>query len=59
MSKSEQLLIDAYHAINELAWDYGDSDTKMESIQNILYQVEQSLDHLTFQSESLTYKEEL
>ena len=53
--KVEEMLVDAYHEINEIAWDYGDSDSKLSSIQSILYQVEQSIDHLTSQSESVSY----
>jgi hypothetical protein len=51
--KVEEMLIDAYHAINEVAWDHGDSDSKLSSIQSILYQVEQNIDHLTSQSQSV------
>jgi hypothetical protein len=47
--KVEEMLIDAYHAINEIAWDHGDSADKLSSIQSILYQVEQNIDHLTSQ----------
>jgi hypothetical protein len=52
-AKVEEMLVAAYHEINEIAWDSGDSDSKLSSIQSILYQVEQNIDHLTSQSQSV------
>lgn len=59
MSKFEEMLVAAYHEINEIAWDHGDSADKLTAIQSILYQTEQCLDNLTFQSQSVTYKEDV
>lgn len=53
--KVEEMLIDAYHEINEIAWDHGDSDSKLNSIQSILYAVEQSIDSLTSEPEPVEY----
>lgn len=49
------MLVDAYHEINEIAWDDGDSDSKLKSIQSLLYQVEQSIDSLTSHPKSVSY----
>ena len=50
MSKFEEMLVAAYHEIESLAWEDADSDTQINAIRSILYQVEQNLDHLTSES---------
>ena len=49
---NQELFLKALKEIDGIAWDeYKDSDGKLASIQNILFQVEMSLDGKSMQAE--------
>jgi len=52
---NQELLMKALKEIDHISWDeHTDSDAQINSIQNILYQVDQILDHRSLTSESVS-----
>ncbi len=50
---NQELLLKALKEIDHTVWDeHTDSDTQVNSIQSILYQLDQILDHRSLTSES-------
>lgn len=46
MNHKQQLVMDAFQEIDTIAFEeFRDSDSKLNSIQSLLYQVQECLDH--------------